>query len=300
MKARRRARSSSDMPYEEPYAAAGCRARRGDRDADAERRDGFALRASLLRFSPLIPGVNYPMTYVGARNTFFCWHVEDNHLYATNYVVAGAPKVWYGVPPSAMARMEEVWRAVFPALVSRHPDLYYWKTCIFSPAVLRAFGIPVYRATHEAGAFMPRPPRITPDSTRDSTLQSRPTLHSRIGCRMAAAAYAATDRPTRDTTLLHEALLCTRRTYAQLNELPALLTELRQMRQDEQEGREKLKKAGVIVPNEPQEADLGGGVRQKFEHPWADGSDDKSHFFDGAASLPAPVLASRSSSADAR
>ena len=30
------------------------------------------LRASLLRFSPLIPGVNYPMTYVGTRSTAFC------------------------------------------------------------------------------------------------------------------------------------------------------------------------------------------------------------------------------------
>ena len=66
------------------------------------------LRASLLRFSPLIPGVNYPMTYVGARNTFFCWHVEDNHLYATNYLVAGAPKVWYGVPPSHVTQVREM------------------------------------------------------------------------------------------------------------------------------------------------------------------------------------------------
>ena len=87
------------------------------------------LRASLLRFSPLIPGVNYPMTYVGARNTFFCWHVEDNHLPATNYVVSGAPKVWYAVPYSQMAAMEGVWKALFPSLFARHPDLCYWKTC---------------------------------------------------------------------------------------------------------------------------------------------------------------------------
>ena len=32
------------------------------------------LKASLLRYSALIPGVNYPMVYLGGRNTFFCWH----------------------------------------------------------------------------------------------------------------------------------------------------------------------------------------------------------------------------------
>ena len=34
------------------------------------------LARSLVRHSPLIPGVNYPMFYVGMRNSFFCWHVE--------------------------------------------------------------------------------------------------------------------------------------------------------------------------------------------------------------------------------
>eukprot|EP00965_Chrysotila_dentata_P047776 1584580-Pleurochrysis_carterae.AAC.1 len=46
------------------------------------------LRASLLRFSPHIPGVNYPMAYVGSRNSFFCWHVEDNLLYAASFLQA--------------------------------------------------------------------------------------------------------------------------------------------------------------------------------------------------------------------
>ena len=121
------------------------------------------LRASLLRYSPLIPGVNYPMTYVGGRNTFFCWHVEDNHLNATNYVVAGAPKVWYGVPPGAMERMEKVWKALFPSLFAKHPDLFYWKTCIFSPAVLKAFGVPVYRAVAEP---VRRPSPELPEAAR--------------------------------------------------------------------------------------------------------------------------------------
>ncbi len=38
----------------------------------------------------------------------FCWHNEDNHLYSINYLVAGAPKMWYGVPGSATAAFEKV------------------------------------------------------------------------------------------------------------------------------------------------------------------------------------------------
>ena len=148
--------------------------------------------------------------------------------------------------------------------------------------ILRAFGIPVYRATHEAGAFMFTSPAAyhTGFNTGFNIAESTNFAFTDWLPYGGRCLRRYRSPPTRDTTLLHEALLCTAVQYAQLNELPALLTELRQMRQDEQEGREKLKKAGVIVPNEPQqEADLGGGVRQKFEHPWADGSDDKSHFF---------------------
>ena len=94
------------------------------------------------------------MVYLGGRNTFFCWHVEDNLLYATNYVVAGAPKVWYGVPLSHMEAMEAVWKSSFPSLFARNPDLQYWKTSIFSPAVLAAAGIPVFRAVAEPGTFI--------------------------------------------------------------------------------------------------------------------------------------------------
>ena len=38
------------------------------------------------------------MTYIGARNTFFCWHVEDNLLYATNYLQAAEMPPRYSSP----------------------------------------------------------------------------------------------------------------------------------------------------------------------------------------------------------
>ena len=63
------------------------------------------------------------------------------------------PASKHAVPPGHMEAMETVWTHTFKGLVGRHPDLFYWKTCIFSPAVLRAFGVTVYRAVHEAGIY---------------------------------------------------------------------------------------------------------------------------------------------------
>lgn len=62
--------------------------------------------------------------------------------------------MWYAVPHEQMDMMERLWKTLFPHLFARHPDLCYWKTCLFSPAALHSFGIKVYRATHEAGTFI--------------------------------------------------------------------------------------------------------------------------------------------------
>lgn len=66
----------TDIPQQEhephaqrpPRVLAGVRTASGVMDA--------VLRGSLCRHSPSIPGVNYPMLYVGMRNSYFCWHVE--------------------------------------------------------------------------------------------------------------------------------------------------------------------------------------------------------------------------------
>ncbi|KOO33961.1 putative lysine-specific demethylase jmj14-like protein [Chrysochromulina tobinii] len=217
---------ASDVTYEGPMPPAD--SLRGEVTA-TQTRSGILdslLRASLLRFSPLIPGVNYPMTYVGSRNTFFCWHVEDNHLYATNYLVAGEPKVWYGVPPSHKQEMETVWNAIFPALFQRHPDLHYWKTCIFSPAVLRAFGVPVYRCVAEPGTFM-----FTSPAAYHSGFNVGFNVAESVNFAFAdwlpvgaACLQRYRSPPTRDTTLLHEALVCTAAQHAHPHELGALIT----------------------------------------------------------------------------
>ena len=276
---------ASDVTYEGPMPPAD--SLRGEVTA-TQTRSGILdslLRASLLRFSPLIPGVNYPMTYVGSRNTFFCWHVEDNHLYATNYLVAGEPKVWYGVPPSHKQEMETVWKAIFPALFQRHPDLHYWKTCIFSPAVLRAFGVPVYRCVAEPGTFMFTSPAAyhTGFNVGFNVAESVNFAFADWLPVGAACLQRYRSPPTRDTTLLHEALVCTAAQHAQPHELGALVSELRRLLQAERLAREAVRRAGVRVPPEPTFLDgtpAGEGEgKPSFAYTWSDGADDSSYFF---------------------
>ena len=244
---------ASDIPYGgiEPE----CEGMRGELTSTRTRSGVMdsLLRASLLRFSPPIPGVNYPMTYIGTRNTFFCWHVEDNMLYATNYVVAGAPKVWYGVPLHAMEAMEDAWRTVFPSLFTRHPDLRYWKTSIFSPAVLRATGVPVFRLVAEPGTFVFTEPGAyhcglnTGFNVAESTNFAFPDWFP-VG-EKAIRRYRTP--PTRDSTLLHDALLCVAAHYAEAHEARDLVPHLQAAFTREATARRQLAADGIVVPSEP-------------------------------------------------
>jgi len=58
-----------------------------------------------------IPGITAPYHYLSHGVTAFGAHVEDLRLPSTNVVVAGAPKLWVLVPPSARYLLE---RLIFP------------------------------------------------------------------------------------------------------------------------------------------------------------------------------------------
>lgn len=56
-----------------------------------------------------IEGITSSFLYAGAWGTFFANHVEDMQLGAINYyVLSGAPKTWYVVPPSSFDAMAAV------------------------------------------------------------------------------------------------------------------------------------------------------------------------------------------------
>lgn len=120
-------------------------------------------RDGSLKFLPLMPGINFPMFYIGARLTRFCWHVEDLDLCSVGYLhpIKGCkPKTWYLIPPCDAKKFENFAAKKFAELgisVSREQSaawLVKWKTSMFHPNELRAAGITVYRMVQEPGDFI--------------------------------------------------------------------------------------------------------------------------------------------------
>ncbi|XP_044479444.1 lysine-specific demethylase JMJ18-like isoform X3 [Mangifera indica] len=106
-----------------------------------------------------ISGVLVPWLYVGMCFSSFCWHVEDHHLYSLNYLHWGDPKIWYGVPGSHASTLENAMRKHLPDLFEEQPDLLHELVTQLSPSVLKAEGVPVYRAVQHSGEFVLTFPR---------------------------------------------------------------------------------------------------------------------------------------------
>ncbi|KAL5838980.1 hypothetical protein ACOSQ4_011588 [Xanthoceras sorbifolium] len=106
-----------------------------------------------------ISGVLVPWLYVGMCFSSFCWHVEDHHLYSLNYLHWGDPKIWYGVPGSNACTLENTMRKHLPDLFEEQPDLLHELVTQLSPSVLKAEGVPVYRAVQRSGEFVLTFPR---------------------------------------------------------------------------------------------------------------------------------------------
>ncbi|KAK6284975.1 hypothetical protein POUND7_003927 [Theobroma cacao] len=118
------------------------------------------LQGSVLSFEGCdISGVLVPWLYVGMCFSSFCWHVEDHHLYSLNYMHWGDPKIWYGVPGSHASSLEATMRKHLPDLFEEQPDLLHELVTQLSPSVLKAEGVPVYRAVQRYGEFVLTFPR---------------------------------------------------------------------------------------------------------------------------------------------
>ncbi|KAF5742405.1 hypothetical protein HS088_TW09G00453 [Tripterygium wilfordii] len=106
-----------------------------------------------------ISGVLVPWLYVGMCFSSFCWHVEDHHLYSLNYHHWGDPKIWYGVPGSHASSLEDAMKKHLPYLFEEQPHLLHELVTQLSPSVLKAEGVPVYRAVQHSGEFVLTFPR---------------------------------------------------------------------------------------------------------------------------------------------
>ncbi|TYJ33657.1 hypothetical protein E1A91_A05G118200v1 [Gossypium mustelinum] len=118
------------------------------------------LQGSVLSFEGCdISGVLVPWLYVGMCFSSFCWHVEDHHLYSLNYMHWGDPKVWYGVPQNHASSLEAAMRKHLPDLFEEQPGLLHDLVTQLSPSILKAEGVPIYRAVQHSGEFVLTFPR---------------------------------------------------------------------------------------------------------------------------------------------
>jgi len=125
---------------------------------DRKLRFGWNLRnlGDLLQTPGLdsIPGVTTPMVYFGMWKSFFNWHTEDCDLYSTNYLHAGASKIWYCVPPLHRAKFEAMARKEFPELFSNCKGFLRHKDIMFSPTMLRMHNVPYVQTKQNPGEFV--------------------------------------------------------------------------------------------------------------------------------------------------
>eukprot|EP00808_Paulinella_micropora_P025175 g71416.t1 len=113
------------------------------------------LEGSILRHLPKgVTGVTVPWVYCGMLFASFCWHNEDNYLASINYMHRGAAKTWYGIPGSAAADFERVFKTAVPKLFEQEPDLLMKLVTMISPSLLVANQIPVYHTRQHGGEFI--------------------------------------------------------------------------------------------------------------------------------------------------
>ncbi|CEG44695.1 DNA damage-responsive repressor GIS1/RPH1, jumonji superfamily [Plasmopara halstedii] len=101
-----------------------------------------------------LPGVTQSMLYFGMWRAMFAFHTEDMDLYSINYLHTGKPKFWYGVPPHAATQLERAAQSMFPEKYHECTQFLRHKTSLISPARLKEFGVPFFRACQKPGEFV--------------------------------------------------------------------------------------------------------------------------------------------------
>lgn len=94
------------------------------------------------------------MLYFGMWRAMFAFHTEDMNLYSINYLHAGRPKSWYSIPPHAAKRFESMAQSLHPQGFQSCAEFLRHKTSMFSPKVLKEFGIPFHTLVQEPGEFV--------------------------------------------------------------------------------------------------------------------------------------------------
>ncbi|KAK3233459.1 hypothetical protein CYMTET_56251 [Cymbomonas tetramitiformis] len=108
----------------------------------------------LKRIAGAIPGVTHPWLYFGMLFATFCWHTEDHYLCSINYNHHGAPKSWYGIPYSNLAKFEKMCHRAIPERFKADPNLLHQLITLVPPSQCVHEQVEVYRTLQEAGHFV--------------------------------------------------------------------------------------------------------------------------------------------------
>lgn len=114
--------------------------------------DHALLKESVVQFGPIIekifghaPGITTSAIYMGGWATYFPWHQEDLDLAAANFLIEGAPKVWYSIPSSSVKAFRNFARKHFGREFSECPTYARHKEILIDPRLLEEEGIVVQR-----------------------------------------------------------------------------------------------------------------------------------------------------------
>ena len=118
------------------------------------------LEGSLLQYVEAdITGVMVPWMYMGMLFSAFCWHTEDEYFSSISFNHWGAPKSWWGVPPSGADKFEAAARQIAPELFEVRPDVLTGIVTMFDPRELARRRVPICHLVQRPGEFVVTLPR---------------------------------------------------------------------------------------------------------------------------------------------
>ena len=95
------------------------------------------------------PGINTPWLFLGQSKSLFPFHLEDGNLQSLNIMLAGAPKLWFGVRNADIDKVEQLLRNSQEAV--HCPAFFRHKRHFIDLSLFHDNFIPIYSCIQEPG-----------------------------------------------------------------------------------------------------------------------------------------------------
>ncbi|XP_034250837.1 lysine-specific demethylase 4A-like [Thrips palmi] len=102
-------------------------------------------------------GVAYPYVYSGTAHSIFPWHIEDASLWSINYLMKGASKLWFAIPPKYFGTVDKIASSsrIHKAHSSCRAVLVDHKCLLVDPELFKQkFGVPYITVVQKPGDFI--------------------------------------------------------------------------------------------------------------------------------------------------